>query len=463
MTYQYPQHPAYPPPGWSPPAPPPPAAPKKRGRVAALVAGGVVAVLAVATGTAYGVYRMVGGGSDDKALRTAWVLDFPERQRNGLKTYDEQDIFGAWLAGDTVVRAHLDGIIAYRLGDGGQAWGVPAPQGGSLCAATQTLVEGRGVMALGTGSCNTLVGFDTAAGTRTWQATFPVEHRDGRSTIAAPDLSLTDRQVIVRADQNVFGYSLADGKRLWQTDTDRLLPGRDCRLADTQAAGDQAVVTARCDGDRGALLGLDPATGKARWKRQLPAAQQSAGVLSVDPLVSLPGLVADTFVARDATGRTRATFGNPVDGTRFSDLPINSSNSIEGAAVRRYLADADTLYLPTEATNAPGKMRETNQVVAIDLATGKRRWVSSGHTDCQVELIRVDEQGLLAWEVGDHRNLDPRLIRIDPATGTVSVVAEGPRPAGGEGTNAKVLERDGTVVLVPWKHVAADAAITVLR
>ncbi|MFI7075329.1 PQQ-like beta-propeller repeat protein [Micromonospora sediminicola] len=467
MTYQHqhqqPPH-AYPPAGWPGPAGPPPAAPKRRGRLALLLAGGLVAVLAVAAGTAYGVSRLVGGDDDGRELRTAWVLDFPERQRNGLKTFDGQDMFGAWLIGDAVARAQPDGIIAYRLTDGGQAWGVPAPPGSSLCGAAQTLAEGRGVVALGSAdSCDTLVGFDAAAGTRTWQVTFPAERLKGRGMLTAPDLSVAGGQVVVRSDQRVLGYSLADGKRLWQTDADRLLPGRDCRVTDAQAAGTQAVVTARCDGVRGALLGLDPATGAVRWRQQLPDAQQSDGVLSVDPLVSLPGLEGRTFVARDAAGKARATFGNPVGGTRFSDLPVNRSNTVEGPAVRPYLADADTLYLPTEAANVPGRMRQANQVVAIDLATGERRWVSTGHTDSEVELIRLDEQGVLAWEVGDHRDLAPRLVRIDPATGKATVLAEGPRSAGTEGSDAKVLERDGTVVLVPWKHVSADAAVTVLR
>ncbi|MFI5834429.1 PQQ-binding-like beta-propeller repeat protein [Micromonospora sp. NPDC051300] len=459
MTYQH-QHrppPAYPPVGSPGPAP------RRRGRLALLAAGGLVAVLAVAAGTAYAVSRLVGGGDEGgRKLRAAWVLDFPERQRNGLKTFDGQDMFGAWLVGDAVVRAQPDGVIAYRLGDGGQAWGVPAPQGSSLCGAAQTLTEGRGVVALGSAdSCDTLVGFDAATGVRSWQATFPAERREGRDTLAAPDLSVAGDQAVVRADQRILGYALADGRRLWQTDADRLLPGRDCRLADTRAAGDLAVVTVRCDGDRGALLGLDPTTGKARWQQRLPTA--SAGVLSVDPLVSLPGLNDATFAVRDAAGKPRATFGNPVDGTRFSDLPVNRSNSVEGPAVRPHLADADTLYLPTEAATVAGKMRQANQVVAIDLATGKRRWVSAGHTDSEVELIRVDDAGLLAWEVGDRRDLAPRLVRIDRASGKVSVLAGGPRSAGTEGSGATVLERDGTVVLVPWKHVGADAAITVLR
>ncbi|MEU8313473.1 MULTISPECIES: PQQ-like beta-propeller repeat protein [unclassified Micromonospora] len=467
MTYQHQQYPppAYPPAGPPGPVGAPPAAPKRRGRVALLVAGGLVAVLAVAAGTAYGVSRLVGGGDGDgRKLRTAWVLDFPELQRNGLKTYDGQDMFGAWLVGDAVVRAQPDGIIAYRLDDGAQAWGVPAPQATSLCAAAQTLAEGRGVVALGSAeSCDTLVGFDAAGGSQTWRATFPVERRKGRSTVTAPDLSVANGQVVVRSGESVLGYSLADGKRLWQTDADRLLPGRDCRVADAQAAGDQAVVTALCDGDRGALLGLDPATGKPRWQQQLPAAQQSGGVLSVDPLVSLPGLSTETFVARDATGKERATFGNPVDGTRFSDLPVNRSNTVEGPEIRPYLADTETLYLPTEPSPVGDDMRQADQVVAIDLATGKRRWVSAGHTDSEVELIRLDDQGVLAWEVGDRRDLAPRLVRIDPATGEVDVLAEAPRSAGTEGSDAKVLERDGTVVLVPWKQVSADAAITVLR
>ncbi|MEE3919085.1 PQQ-binding-like beta-propeller repeat protein [Micromonospora sp. BRA006-A] len=466
MTYQH-QHqqppPAYPPAGRPDPVGAPPAAPKRRGRVALLVAGGLVAVLAVAAGTAYGVSRLVGGGDDGKKLRTAWVLDFPELQRNGLKTYDGQDMFGAWLIGDAVVRAQPDGVIAYRLDDGAQAWGVPAPQ--ATCCARPRRRWPRG------GAWWRSV--PPTRATRSSGSTLPpARRRGGRRPRRTPDGPVRDRR------PGPVGGRRPGGRPQWR-ERARLRAGRrQTAVADRRrpAAARPRLPPDRRAGRRGpgrrhralrrrpgALLGLDPATGKARWQQQLPAAQQSDGVLSVDPLVGLPGLNTGTFVARDATGRARATFGNPVDGTRFSDLPVNRSNTVSGPGIRPYLADADTLYLPTGASPVGGKMRQANQVVAIDLATGKRRWVSSGHTDSEVELVRLDEQGVLAWEVGDRRDLAPRLVRIDPATGEVTVVAEAPLSAGTEGSDAKVLERDGTVVLVPWKQVTADAAITVLR
>ncbi|NES29676.1 PQQ-binding-like beta-propeller repeat protein [Micromonospora terminaliae] len=457
--------PAYPPSGWAGPGGNPPAAPKRRGRVALLVAGGLVAVLAVGAGTAWGVSRLVGGGSAaDGELKTAWVLDFPERQDTGLTTYDQQDMFGAWLASDNVVRAQGDGLLAYRLSDGGQAWGAPAPEGTSLCVAAQAVTEGRGAVAVGSEqSCNTVAGFDLTSGKVTWQAKFPAPAREGRDALAAPDLAVAGQQVIVRSGDTMIGFSLADGKQLWRTTGEKLLPGRDCGFKDMRAADDLVVVTYGCS-IGGEVDGVDPATGKVRWRQRLPESKVTDGVLSVRPLISLPGLGHDSYTVRDPrTGRETGSFTDPIEGTELWDVPPNRSNAIDGPAVYQFLADDDTLYYPTFPKNVPNSGRAANQIIAIDLATGKRRWISSGHNASKVELIRRDDQGLLAWETGDRRKLAPRLVRIDPATGAVSAVAEGPLSAGFEGEEAKVMERDGVVVIVPWKHVVADRAITVLR
>jgi len=425
-----------------------------------------VAVLLVGGGTAWGVSRLVGGtsGDDGGNLKTAWTLDFPERENTGLTTFDKEDMFGAWLAGDTVVRAQADGLLAYQLADGAQAWGAPAPDGTSLCVAAQAVTDGRGAVAVGSAdSCNTVAGFDLNSGKLTWQAKFPAPVRADRRPLEAPDLSVAGQQVVVRSKDTLIGFSLADGKQLWRTTAEKLLPGRDCGFREAQAAGEQVIVTYRCPSG-GEVDALDPATGKVRWRQRLPEAKLTDGVLSVQPLVSLPGLGHDAYTIRDGqTGKEVASFTDPIDGIELWDVPPNRSNSIDGPAIRQYLGDDETLYLPTFPKNVPGKLREANQIVAIDLATGKRRWVSSGHSDSQVQLIRRDEQGVLAWESGDRRDLPPRLVRIDPGTGKVSVVAEGPLSAGFEGEDAKVIERDGVVVIVPWKHVVARAAITVLR
>ncbi|WP_305070064.1 PQQ-binding-like beta-propeller repeat protein [Micromonospora sp. AMSO31t] len=457
---------AYPPSGWAGPGGNPPAAPKRRGRLALLLAGGIVAVLAVGAGTAYGVSQLIGGSSGgDGDLKTAWVLDFPERQNmTGLTAFDQEDMFGAWLVGDNVVRAQADGVLAYRLSDGGQAWGAPAPEGTSVCVAAQAVTDGRGAVAVGSDkSCNTVAGVDLNSGTVTWQAKFPAPVIEGRDTLTAPDLSVAGQQVIVRSEDTLIGLSLATGKQLWRTTGEKLLPGRDCGFKDMRAADELVVVTYGCPRG-GEVDALDPATGKVRWRQRLPESKLIDGVLSVQPPVGLPGLGHDAYTIRDPrTGKEVASFTDPIDGVELWDVPPNRSNAIDGPAIYECLVTDDTLYFPTFPKPVPDTGRSANQIVAIDLATGKKRWISSGHSSSKVQLIRQDEQGVLAWESGDRKKSPPRLVRIDPATAKVSVVAEGPLSAGFEGEAAKVMERDGVVVIVPWKHVVADRAITVLR
>lgn len=455
---------AYPANGWPGPAAAPPTAPRRRGRLALLLAGGLVAVLAVGAGTAYGVSRLVGGDSGGDELKIAWQLPFPERQESGLTTFDQHDLFGTWLVGENVARAQGDGVLGYRLSDGGQAWGVPAPDGTSLCVAAQAATEGRTAVAVGSDtSCDTVAGIDLNSGALTWRVRFPAPVREGRDTLTAPDLSVAGQQVIVRSEDTLIGLSLTDGRQLWRTTGKKLLPRRGCGLKDMRAADDLVVVSYGCSLG-GQVDGLDPATGKVRWRQQLPDSQLTGGLLSAQPPVGLPGVGREAYSVRDPrTGKEVGSFTDPIDGVRLWNVPPNRSNAIDGPAVYEYLADQENLYLPTFPEQVRGTPRAANQIVAIDLATGRKRWVSSGHSASKVQLIRRDEQGVLAWESGDRTKLRPRLVRIDPSNGTVSVVAEGPLAAGFEGEEARVMERDGVVVIVPWKNVAAKGSITVLR
>ncbi|MFD0784143.1 PQQ-binding-like beta-propeller repeat protein, partial [Micromonospora azadirachtae] len=444
-----------------------PAAPKRRGRLALLLAGGLVAVLAIGAGTVWGVSRLIGGGD---GLKTAWTLDYAEQEDIGVATFDQQAMFGAWLTEKEVVRAQAEGLLAYQLSDGARAWAAATPEGTSVCVAAQTVTDGRGAIAFGAKeTCDVIAGFDLNSGKLTWQKKISAPKlyvaADG---VTAPELSVAGQQVIVRSDNSVIAFSLTDGKQLWKTTPQKLVPKRDCGFLDGRAAGELVVIGTYCyqEGakpDSRELAGLDPATGKVRWRQSMPGEAETDGFLSLQPLISQPGLGQSAYINRDPrTGKEISSFTNPIDGTKWMTLPVNQSNSIDATDIYSYLSDEETIYLPTFPEPVPGKGNSANQVVAVDLATGTRRWVSSGHTDSTVQLIRRDEQGLLAWEVGAAR-LAPRLVRIDPATGKVTVVVEGPLSAATEADNATVLERDGTVVIVPWKHVVADAAITVLR
>ncbi|MBX6384602.1 MAG: hypothetical protein IRZ07_16815, partial [Microbispora sp.] len=140
--------------------------------------------------------------------------------------------------------------------------------------------------------------------------------------------------------------------------------------------------------------------------------------------------------------------------------PLNSAPSVHGMfEQRRFLANGDRLYLATYPEEVWGKLRERDKVLAFDLKTGKQLWESSGTQPTKLTFIRADDRGVLALEVGDRRDLAPRLVRLDAATGKAAEVAQLPQKYGTDGDAARVFERNGAVVIVPWTSVGVKHAV----
>ena len=57
-------------------------------------------------------------------------------------------------------------------------------------------------------------------------------------------------------------------------------------------------------------------------------------------------------------------------------------------------ADADTLYLPTEATGG------ANEIVAVNLASGKEKWRVKSPAEESMLPIRVEDGKLIAYDTG---------------------------------------------------------------
>ncbi|WP_248964060.1 outer membrane protein assembly factor BamB family protein [Sphaerisporangium perillae] len=431
--------------------PRPPAPPRRTGRTVLFVALGLVGLLILGGGTAWFVASR-GGAPAGGAAAGTWKVPFAQPDSSD---FDGELMFASWLTDTAVVRVQRDGVLAYAFGTGKRVWGTPAPSG-SLCGATPTLQDGKGVIAYGGGdACDHLAGIDARTGKVLWKAQVAAEKRLGGSrSIEVPELALAGDVVIAQPGAGLRAYRLSDGKGLW-----RGTPPSGCRSTGLGAGAKVVVVTLNCF-PRGATYGFEPATGKIKWKFDAPDEGPDM-VLSADPPVLMSGAKGQRFTVLDEAGKQVSDF-SPTE--EIDLLSMSRAIAFEGGNEHlRMTVHGDTLYLATFSKNVPGKLRSRDYAVAFDMRGGKPLWKSSGGSDCKLNFIRADDKGVLALETGDHRDLAPRVVRIDAATGKTQAVAELPLEFGHEGEDAEVFERDGTVVIVPWAAVVAKNAISVVN
>nr|WP_189183649.1 PQQ-binding-like beta-propeller repeat protein [Microbispora rosea] len=411
------------------------------------IALGLVVLLAVGGGTAWLVASGGSGGGGKE-----WSVPLADADSTD---FTQGIAFAGWLTDKTVIRVQRDGVLAYDLASGKRAWGVPSP-GDQLCGATPELAGGKGAVAYGsTELCDHLAGLDAVTGKITWKIKIPAKKSRVANSLTVPRIMSAGDVAVVYANDVLSGYRLSDGAKRW---TYKLADG--CYIRDVNAAATRVVLLLNCAfaGSGNFVQVLDPKSGKAGWRYELSELSLMSLVLSADPVVVRFNEDGDksTFVILDDRGGKLSEFTTG----KVDMLPMNRVAYVEGMfEQRRYAAGGGRLYLMTFPGNVPGAARSRGRVLAIDLKTGKQVWESSGTKPTMLTPVRADDRGLLALEVGDRRNLPPRLIRLDAATGKAAEVAELPQKYGTDGEDARVFERDGAVVIVPWTPVAVRHAV----
>ena len=439
--YGYPQHPQFP----GPPGTPPGGGSQNpfKGRPA-LVIGAAVAALLVVGGTVFAI----GAGDDDKKpvadksqdakpsastpgnpgdgsgdggedpenlnegrqageAKVLWYKSGPDAPANGAEAP------GMWITDKTAVKAAYKQVFAYDVGDGKPTWdAVSFPQ--KICAVTpQKTSDDKIVVAYmnGAGSsakCDQMVELDLNTGKKGW--TTKIEESGGLFDSALTvELSLTGDTLMVGRSQSGTGYDVTTGKKKF----DVLRYGPSC-FPSGFAGGSKLITVASCavssDKEHDEVRELDPATGKAKWTRQIPTGWRVERAYSVDPLVLY--LTNEDKKQWNVSALT-------ADGSTRSQLDIDESFAPDcgWALLNRDLsgctgavAAADTLYLPTEAKSG------ANEIVAVNLATGKERWRVKSPGDTTMLPLRTDGTNLLAY-VEPSYDAGGKVVSI-PAGGT---------------------------------------------
>ncbi|MEW2159637.1 PQQ-binding-like beta-propeller repeat protein [Streptomyces sp. NPDC007189] len=450
--YGYPQQPgpygAAPQPGFGHPQQPPypgAPAPASGGKKTALIIGAAAAALLVIGGTVYAVTsggddggkkKPVAQQSDDSKHSSSSSGspspssggDDPEDLNAGRKAGEAKvlwykpapdapgggaDAPGMWVTGKAVVKAAYKQVFAYGLGDGKPAWSpLSFPQ--KICAVTpQKSADDKVVVAYMSGAgdnakCNQLQQIDLGTGEKGWSA----KVADGGLFDSALNVELTvsGRTLMVGRSESGTAYDIDSGKKLY----DKEKYGAACFPAAYAGGTDRLIQVSSCGaGGSNAhdeIQELDPATGKVRWSQPVKKGWQVTRAFSVDPLVVY-------LTNQDKKAWNISTFTK--DGRFRSEVKVDEKfgprcgwaileRDLQGC--QGVAADADTLYLPTNATAS------ANEIVAIGLADGKAKWRVKSPADEPMYPVRVEGGKLVAY-VQPSFDAGGQVVSV-PATGS---------------------------------------------
>ncbi|MEU8030299.1 PQQ-binding-like beta-propeller repeat protein [Streptomyces sp. NPDC049099] len=434
--FGYPQQPPYP----GMPGAAPGGSPASRTKPA-LIIGAAVAALLVIGGTVYafsgdgggrkkpvaqqsddpkhsasGTPSPSGGGDDPENLnegrrageaKVLWYQSAPDAPRTGAEAP------GMWVTDKAVVKAAYKQVFAYGVGDGKPAWSpVSFPQ--KICAVTpQKSADDKVVVAYMSGvsdhaKCNQLQQIDLATGEKGWST----KVADGGLFDSALNVELTvsGKTLMVGRSESGTAYDIDSGKKLY----DKEKYGAACFPAAYAGGTGRLIQVSSCgaggSNEHDEIQELDPATGKVRWSQPVKKGWQVTRAFSVDPLVLY-------LTNEDKKAWNISTFTK--DGKFRSEVKVDEKfaprcgwavlerdlQGCQGVAV-----DADTLYLPTDATSS------ANEIVAISLADGRARWRVKSPADEPMYPVKPEGGKLVAY-VQPSYDAGGQVVSI-PATGS---------------------------------------------
>ncbi|WP_330288565.1 outer membrane protein assembly factor BamB family protein [Streptomyces sp. NBC_00576] len=319
--------------------------------------------------------------------KVLWSKDAPDAPASGA------DANGMWITDKVAVKAAYKEVFAFRVGNGDTAWGpITFPQ--KICAVTpQKSADDKIVVAFMSGAserakCNKLQVLDVNTGAKGWSG----EVADGAlfDSALSVELTLTGTTLMVGRSQSGTAYDLNTGTKLF----DKVRYGAACFPA-AFAGGARLIVVSSCGAststEHDEVQELDPRTGAARWTRPIPKGWAVGRTYSVDPVVLY-------LTNKDKKSWNISTL--KADGNFRSEVSVDESFApVCGWAIlerdlqgcQGVVTDAETIYLPTEATTG------ANEIVAINLATGKEKWrVKSPAAESMLPL-KIEGGRLIAY------------------------------------------------------------------
>ncbi|MER5181808.1 PQQ-binding-like beta-propeller repeat protein [Streptomyces sp. NPDC002896] len=338
------------------------------------------------------------GGEDPEDLnagrqpgesKVLWYKEAPDAPASGA------DAPGMWITDKVAVKAAYKQVFSYNVADGKTVWDpITFPQ--KICAVSpQKSADDKVVIAYMSGTsdrakCNQLVQIDLGTGKQGW--TKKVEEGGLFDSTLNIELSISGDTLMVGRDLSGTAYKVSDGSKMFTKEK----YGAAC-FPSAFTGGGKLLSVASCaagqSNEHDEIQELDPTTGKAKWTKAIPKGWKVARVYSIDPVILY-------LTNEDKKQWNISTLKNGSAAVR-SEVSVDESFAPEcgWAILERDLqgctgvaADANTLYLPTEAKSG------ANEIVAISLDTGKEKWRAKPSGDRSMLPLRVEGGSLIVYE-----------------------------------------------------------------
>ncbi|MFI8461928.1 PQQ-binding-like beta-propeller repeat protein [Kitasatospora sp. NPDC085464] len=368
----------------------------------------------------------------------------------GAGTDGSNQMLGVWGTDKLAVRVDSNGIKAYNLTDGKEAWTIPVPSGvKELCTASYG-ANSKGVAAIsfntGDSDCSTVGAVDLNQGKLLWSAKVSADR------MSSPTLSVTDNVVAIGGNM-VGALNIATGQPAWQYQP----RDKDCSVRG-RAAGVQIAVSDRCYGGSGPksqLVIVNAETGKAASTPITLTGQieQVDQVVSDKPLVLLmsSGPQGDYVLPFDKDNKP----GNQMSVKEAGSDSLRLSGQDE--ALTRNVVSGSTLYVQVSSTK-PG-------INAYDLNTGKRLWAATtSSTSNDIRLVSgTDKDGKVRAVVEQGYDKPARLVTLSPTDGSMTDIGTIAMSNGldiGSSTSEYVISDDGSAVYAFRRYSSTDGPLT---
>ncbi|GAA1349267.1 PQQ-binding-like beta-propeller repeat protein [Streptomyces beijiangensis] len=364
------------------------------------------------------------GGDDLNAGRKSGEAQVLWSQTNKVDLpRNGSDQYGMWFTGDTVAKAMYKNITGYGIADGTQKWTITLPT--QICGAPQqSTADGKIVVGVKNGNtdksdCNQLQQVDLATGKLGWKVKVPSENAFDIMTELY--LSISGNTVGVTRMGGSSAFSVTDGRRLF---------GRMAGTCQPEGfAGGAKMLAAETCSSGGKEAGaqvqeLNPATGKANWTYRLPTGWEVKKVYSTSPpilYVSNSKKKTWNILSLKPNGafRSELHLKDTFQPSCGMSIFVGEMQSCTGVA-----SDANTLYLPTTPTQSTSAGRQ-NEIVGIDLNTGKVKWRSAAGEGRTAIPLRTEGANLIAYlEPGDDKA--GAITSIGPSGGKATVLLQHP-------------------------------------